>query len=101
MPLAPKPWSVYIVRCADGTLYTGICTNVEQRVAEHNGDDQRAARYTKSRRPIVLMYQEAAASRAQAAKREAQLKSLTRKQKEGLIRAGQLTNTARSHDSRR
>ncbi|MDH3379324.1 MAG: GIY-YIG nuclease family protein [Gammaproteobacteria bacterium] len=78
-------WHVYIVRCADDSLYTGIALDVARRVAEHNGD-QRAlgARYTRGRRPVRLVYQEAVASRSLAARREAQIKRLSRTAKERL-----------------
>ncbi|MEW6313611.1 MAG: GIY-YIG nuclease family protein [Pseudomonadota bacterium] len=84
-----EAWKVYLLRCADGSLYTGIATDVARRVAEHNGDDVRAANYTRARRPVVLVYQEAAASRSAAAQRECAIKRLTRQGKEALIAAAQ------------
>jgi len=77
-------WHVYIVRCADGSLYTGIARDPERRVCEHNGSDL-GARYTRGRRPVVLVYREAAADRAAATRRERQLKRLSRAAKEALI----------------
>lgn len=74
-------WWVYMLRCADGSLYTGITTDVGRRVAEHNGDGGLGARYTRSRRPVQLVYVEAAASRAAAARREAAIKRLDRPRK--------------------
>jgi putative endonuclease len=74
-------WWVYLLRCADGTLYTGITTDVMRRVAEHNGDGGAGARYTRSRRPVQLVYVEAAASRAAASRREAEIKQLDRARK--------------------
>lgn len=74
-------WCVYMLRCADGSLYTGITTDVDRRVAEHNGDGVLGARYTRSRRPVELVYVEAAASRAEAARREAAIKRLDRVRK--------------------
>lgn len=74
-------WSVYMLRCADGTLYTGITTDVSRRVAEHNGDGAPGARYTRSRRPVQLVYLEAAASRSDATRREAAIKRLDRVRK--------------------
>lgn len=71
-------WFVYVLRCADDSLYTGITTDVERRLHEHNCDDQKAARYTRSRRPLQLFYQEACADRAAAARREYQVKRLSR-----------------------
>ncbi len=70
-----------MLRCADGSLYTGITTDVDRRVAEHNGDGVLGARYTRSRRPVELVYVEAAASRAEATRREAEIKRLDRVRK--------------------
>jgi putative endonuclease len=80
-------WYVYILRCADATLYTGIAMDVERRVIEHNQDDRLGAKYTRARRPVTLAYQEQCASRSAAAKREAQIKKLSRSQKEILIKS--------------
>jgi putative endonuclease len=74
-------WYVYMLRCADGSLYTGITTDVVRRVAEHNGDGGLGARYTRSRRPVELVYVETASDRADAARREAAIKRLDRAQK--------------------
>jgi len=82
MPTASgTAWCVYMLRCADGTLYTGITTDVARRVAEHNGDGGPGARYTRSRRPVELVHVEAAANRAEAARREAAIKRLDRSRK--------------------
>lgn len=78
-------WNVYIVRCADGSLYTGIAKDVERRVSEHNGDDRLAARYTRARRPVILEYSEACEDRADAARRESEIKGYDRARKEQLI----------------
>lgn len=78
-------WVVYIVRCADDSLYTGIAVDAARRVEEHNHDDRLAAKYTRVRRPVALMYEERCNSRSDAAKREAQIKKLTRAQKVKLI----------------
>jgi len=72
------PWIVYMLRCADGTLYTGITTDVVRRVAEHNGEGGLGARYTRSRRPVTLVYVEPAENRATAARREAAIKQMDR-----------------------
>jgi len=80
-------WSVYIVRCADGTLYTGVATDVARRVAEHNSNKLLAANYTRARRPVTLVYSEAAATRSAACKREYQIKQLRRQEKEALVAA--------------
>ena len=78
-------WYVYIVRCADGTLYTGVAKNVEKRIEEHNSNNLLGAKYTKSRRPVTLVYQEQVNSRSEAMSRESEIKKLKRKQKEALI----------------
>jgi putative endonuclease len=70
-----------MLRCADGTLYTGITTDIARRIAEHNGESGLGARYTRSRRPVQLVYVEAAANRAGAARREAAIKKLDRVRK--------------------
>ena len=78
-------WRVYIVRCADGTLYTGVARDVARRVAEHNGAGGRGAKYTRGRRPVLLVYSKKAASRSAALKREARLKRLPKPDKEALV----------------
>jgi len=82
-------WSVYVVRCADGSLYTGIARDVNRRVAEHSNSNRLASRYTRARRPVTLVYEEAAASRAAASAREHAIKRLGRREKEALVAAGQ------------
>ncbi len=79
-------WSVYIVRCADGSLYTGIACDVPRRVMEHNSSNRRASSYTRARRPVALVYQEAAASRSAASRREHEIKGLSRAAKLALTR---------------
>ena len=73
----------YMVKCSDGTLYTGWTTNLEHRVKAHN--DGEGAKYTRSRRPVELVYYEDYATKAKAMQREYSIKQLTRKQKEKLI----------------
>lgn len=68
-------WFVYILRCADGTLYTGITTDPVRREQEHNSD-KKGARYTRSRRPVTLVYSESAANRSEASMREHAIKQL-------------------------
>jgi putative endonuclease len=77
-------WFVYIVRCRDGSYYTGITTDLTRRIAEHNSPAG-GARYTRSRRPVTLVYWEAVPSRATAAQREYRLKTLTVVGKKRLI----------------
>ena len=76
-------WYVYMLECADGTLYTGVTTDVERRLGEHNGS--KAAKYTRARQPVRLVYHEAATDRGAALRREAALKKLSRAGKQGLI----------------
>lgn len=76
----------YIVRCADGSLYTGWTDDLEKRVAAHNAG--KGAKYTRSRRPVTLVYHETFATPREAMSREWHLKQLTRAQKLALI-AGQ------------
>lgn len=83
----PPAWWVYILRCADGSLYTGITTDVVRRLAEHNGDGGVGARYTRGRRPVELLYAESAGNRAEAARREAAIKRLDRERKLALCAA--------------
>ena len=72
-------WIVYILQCADGTLYTGITNDLDRRMAEHEAG--RGAKYTKGRGPLQLVYQENCQGRALALKREIEIKSLDRKAK--------------------
>lgn len=73
-------WFVYILECADQSLYTGITTNLERRLDEHNGS-KLGARYTRSRRPVKLLHHENYVDRSTATQREMQIKRLNRKQK--------------------
>lgn len=81
-------WFIYIVRCADGSLYTGITKDIQRRIHEHNNDNRTAAAYTRGRRPVKLAHEESCQTRSQATKREYQIKQLTRKKKEALIKMG-------------
>lgn len=78
-----------MVRCADGTLYTGVTTDVNRRVAEHNGP--KAAKYTRARQPVVVVYKEVVSGRGEALRREAALKRLSRAEKQSLYKAGKVT----------
>lgn len=77
-------WHVYLARCSDGSLYTGIATDVQRRLAQHNAG--KGARYTRSRRPVTLGYAEKQPSHSAALKREWTLKGLPRPQKEALVK---------------
>jgi putative endonuclease len=79
-------WFVYMVRCADESLYTGIAKDVARRVGEHNAGGILGARYTRPRRPVELVYTEAVETRAEAARREYEIKQLTRQEKGELVR---------------
>lgn len=83
-----KGWHVYIVRCRDGTYYTGIARNLAKRIGEHNSS-KGGARYTRSRRPVELVYAEPASSRSAATKREYQVKRMPLPAKRALIRTGE------------
>ncbi len=78
-------WKVYMLRCADDSLYTGVTTDVDRRLDEHNTDNKKGARYTRVRRPVTLVYQEDCQDRAQACSREYQLKKLPRLEKLKLV----------------
>ncbi len=78
-----KPWVVYILRCADDTLYTGITNDLDRRLAAHA--EGRGARYTRGRLPVELRYLEPAASRSAATRREAEIKRLPRQGKLALV----------------
>lgn len=73
---AAKGWFVYVVQCADGTLYTGITTDPVRRLQEHNTGAPRGARYTRNRRPVTLAYTESAMDRSAASRREWAIKQL-------------------------
>ena len=85
-------WFVYIVRCRDGSLYTGISNDVDRRLAAHNGG--RGARYTRSRRPVTLVHLERRRSRSAALRREAAIKALGRPQKLALLAAARVQAAA-------
>ncbi len=82
-----QSWFVYIVACRDGTLYTGITTDLTRRLAEHNGTGKPGvgAKYTSTRRPVTLVYSESKTTRSEAQQREWQLKRLTKQEKRELI----------------
>jgi putative endonuclease len=77
---------VYILRCADDTLYTGYTTELVRRIQEHN--EGKGAKYTRGRGPVELVYVEEAADRSLGQSREEAIKRLTRSQKEELIKGG-------------
>jgi predicted GIY-YIG superfamily endonuclease len=80
-----EEWVVYMLRCADGSLYTGITNDLDRRLGQHNAGT--ASRYTRSRLPVVLEYQEKQPSKSAALKRELAIKALPRQAKESLIQS--------------
>lgn len=82
--MSSKIWYVYIVKCKDSTLYTGITTDPDRRILEHNTSNK-GAKYTKARRPVKLIYFEVFENRSLASKREYEIKKMSRKEKLQLI----------------
>jgi predicted GIY-YIG superfamily endonuclease len=78
-----KDWTVYILRCGDGSLYTGIAKDVRARVKQHS--EGRGATYTRTRLPVKLLYQQEGLTRSKALIREAQIKAMPRSKKEEII----------------
>lgn len=85
-------WTVYILRCADGTLYTGYTNDLPRRLKAHQSG--RGARYTRSRLPVALAYREEAADKSAALRREISIKRMTRREKLALIEAGNTPSPA-------
>ena len=79
-------WYMYVVLCADGTLYCGITTNLERRLKQHNGVIKGGAKYTRGRRPCRYVYKEKASTRSDALKKEYSFKKLTKKNKLAYIK---------------
>ena len=76
-------WYVYILRCADDTLYTGITNHTDRRLKAHNAGT--ASKYTRVRRPVTMVYREEVETKGDALRREMQIKAMTRSQKQMLI----------------
>ena len=74
-----QKWYVYILQCADGTLYTGITNDLDRRLKAHNAGT--ASKYTRVRRPVTMVYREEADAKGNALRRELQIKSMSRQQK--------------------
>ena len=83
-------WYLYILRCKDNTLYTGITTDVEKRLEAHRSG--KGAKYTRGRAPLELVYQESCGSHSNALKREAEIKKLPRTAKEMLVKTRGIQN---------
>ncbi len=79
-----KLWYTYIVRCADNSLYTGVTTDIDRRLTEHN-TSRRGAKYTRSRRPVTLVYLTEGMDKTSAFKLEAQIKKKSKRDKETLL----------------
>jgi putative endonuclease len=84
-------WVVYILECSDGSFYTGISNNVEARINTHNAS--KGAKYTKSRLPVTLVFQENTFNKTESLRREIEIKKLTRKKKRELIDAFNFSTT--------
>jgi len=78
-----KDWTVYILRCGDGSLYTGIAKDVQARIKQHS--EGRGAAYTRTRLPVKLLYQQEGLTHSEALMREAQIKAMSRSKKEEII----------------
>ena len=80
-----SPWQVYLLQCADSSLYAGVTTDLARRIQQHNGQLAGGARFTRARRPVALVWSEACDSRSDAQQREQALRRLSREQKLALI----------------
>lgn len=87
----PRAWQVYVLRCGDGTLYTGIARDADKRLAQHRAG--KGARYTRGRGPLSMAYLEEVATHGEALRREAAIRRLGRAGKEALIKGGSVTGS--------
>ena len=78
-----RKWYVYILQCADGTLYTGITNDLNRRLKAHNAGT--ASKYTRVRRPVEIVYREEVETKGDALRRELQIKAMSRRDKQALI----------------
>lgn len=83
-------WHVYLLRCADGTLYCGITTDLARRLAQHNGQKPGGARYTRGRRPVRLLASRACTEKGRALRLEAAVKARPRREKHAFLLCGGL-----------
>ena len=83
-------WHLYLVRCQDGSLYTGITTNVARRFAQHQEDRGAGAKYLRGRRPLTLVFQKKLGSRSLALGVESKVKKLSKARKEELIKSQEI-----------
>jgi len=96
--VAAAAFSLYIVRCSDDSLYTGIATNVQKRIAEHESG-ARGAKYLRGKGPLRLVFEQAVGDRAAASRLEYRVKRLSREQKEALIGGGDLLSSLAGNQS--
>jgi len=80
------PWHVYILRCGDGSLYTGVARDLQRRLQQHNGELAGGSRYTRGRRPVELLWSDNAPDRSAAQRREISIKKMSRDEKLQLSR---------------
>jgi putative endonuclease len=78
-------WYVYLLRCADGSLYTGVARDLQRRLLQHNGEIAGGSRYTRGRRPVVLVWSDTEPDRSAAQRREALIKKMSRDNKLRLL----------------
>ena len=86
-------WSLYIVRCNNGSLYTGITTDVERRFNEHQSSSIKSAKYLRGKGPLTLVFREVIGNRSEASIAEARVKKLSRTEKDSLIKGSLLLQT--------
>lgn len=91
--MVSRPYVVYMVRCDDDTLYTGITTNLERRLRQHNGEVRGGAKYTKGKSPVHLVYVEKHKNRSEASKREYEIKNNYTRKEKGMLIATQTKET--------
>lgn len=82
------PWHVYVLRCGDGSLYTGVARDLQRRLLQHNGELAGGSRYTRGRRPVELVWSDTEVDRSAAQRREASIKKLRREEKLRLLQTG-------------
>jgi putative endonuclease len=81
------PWHVYVLRCGDGSLYTGVARDLQRRLQQHNGELAGGSRYTRGRRPVELLWSDTAPDRSAAQRRETSIKKLSRDEKLRLLQS--------------
>ena len=84
--LNKKTWFVYLLRCANNSLYCGVTNDIDKRLRQHNGEIVGGAKYTRANRPCELVYQEKAKDRSAALKRECEIKAMNRGEKLTLLK---------------